>query len=1411
MAHDEPDIADTPPDEHRPRRRWLRRIAIGLGGLLALVIVVLGIGFIAINSDSGRRFAARQIEGLEFDTGMRINVREIRGSLFGGMSLIGFTVSDTKGVFLRSPEVKIDWQPTAYLKNHIDVRSLTAETVVLLRLPEFKPSTEEGPLLPDIDIDIGRMRIDRFIAEPPVASERRIARLSGLAHIADQRAQVTLNGTTIAVQGGGAGGDRLAVKLDAMPERNRFDIDVKIDAPAGGVLAAMAGVKDPMALTIAGRGDWAKWDGRLAADLAGSELARLEIKGRNGTFGIRGPTRVARLLTGPSAALLGPVTNLNLAATLDKRRIDLAGVVFSDAFNMSGDGAVDLADNTFDGLKLAFVLARPSVLAPNLVGRNVRGVLTLDGAFATPRVDYELTAARLAMNEMGIENLRAAGAARVDADKIVIPVAARATRITGLDVAAGGALRNIRLDGDLAVDWPRILSDNMRIRSDRIDARTILLADASRGLYTGAIDGRINGYRVESVGLFDLDTDADLKSVRGGFALAGRVRARSTRLFNDGVRDFLGGNLVASSDIAYGPDGIIRFGNVRMAAPAIRVTGGRGSYAPNGRIELAATGVSNQYGRVGVQLAGTVSNPLATVTAERPNLGIGLANLRARVTGTRAGYRLNATGRTDYGDLTADVTLGTGRGPMSLTINRANLGGIDFAGRLQQTRAGPFAGRLDATGQGLAGVVRLGAVGRYQEAVVNLRANSTVLPGPANLAIGGAIVDARVILYDRPHVVADAQLAQTRIGSLNLNAARVIVDYRNGRGQAKLFAEGVSGVPFRVAGNAELEPNLWRASLQGRLRGLAFRTTSPARIVPGRRGYELLPTRIDFGQGNLRLAGTYGPGLKIQSRLDSVDMAIVNAFMPGYGIGGRATGSLDFAQPSPGAFPRADARLTISNFTRTTAVSVSQPLDVNFAGKLLPDGGTASAVMRRRGTVVGRVQASLRPLGPGSGSWTARLLGAPLSGGIRYNGPADTLLSLAGTPQQRLSGPIGLAADFSGRVADPQLAGIVRANNLTYENLTYGTKLTNLALAGRFAGDRLQVERLTATAGSGTVSAQGYVSLSAQGGYPMDLRATLNNARLARSEDLAASATGNLALTKFAGQTALLAGTLRLPETRYRIVRQGSAEVPALTGVRFKPPRGRLRITGDETAETSPATFDLMRLDIDLVAPNELFVSGMGLESEWRADLKVTGTRAAPRWAGNLELIRGTLGFADRSFEVTDGRIQFTGGSAADPVIALRATDDIEDVTVNVQIAGQASNPQITFSSTPGLPQDEILARILFGSSIGNIDAIQAVQLAASLNSLRGSGGGLNPLGKLRSATGIDRLRILSPDEASGRGTALAAGQYLSDDIYVEIITDARGFTATQLEVSLSKALSLLSQAGGSGLTNVSLRYRKNY
>jgi translocation and assembly module TamB len=426
-------------------------------------------------------------------------------------------------------------------------------------------------------------------------------------------------------------------------------------------------------------------------------------------------------------------------------------------------------------------------------------------------------------------------------------------------------------------------------------------------------------------------------------------------------------------------------------------------------------------------------------------------------------------------------------------------------------------------------------------------------------------------------------------------------------------------------------------------------------------------------------------------------------------------------------------------------------------------------------------------------------------------GPADALFSFAGLSDQRLSGPLGVAADFSCKLSQPCLAGVVRGKGLTYANTAYGTRLTSMELSGRFTGNRLQIDQLVAQAGGGTVRGNGYINLAADSGYPANIELTLNGAELADSSALSATASGTVRLVKAANQSPTLSGTVRLPETRYQIIRQGSARVPELTGVRFKPPRGRPRVTGDAAPAAGAAGFGNVALDLNIVAPGQLYVTGMGLESEWRADLHVTGTGQAPRISGEVDLVRGTLGFAGRSFDLREGTVRFIGGGTGDAVITLRAEETIEGVAVAINVGGSVTDPQITFSSTPGLPQDEILSRILFGSSIGNLSAIQAVQLAASLNSLRGSGGGLNPLGKLRSASGIDRLRILGADDATGRGTSLAAGKYISDDIYLEVVTDARGFTATQLEVALSESLSILSQAGGSNTTNVNLRYRKDY
>ncbi len=1406
-------VDDTAPDGTMTagKRPVWRRIAKGVGiavaGVVALALIVL----FGINTDPGRRFVADQIGGYTTASGLNIKVGRIDGSLYGQMTLSDLRVSDTTGVFLDSPKLAVDWRPFAFASNHVDVRELTADAVNLRRRPVLKPtpSDPDAPLLPDLDIDVNRLKIGRFAIGAPVTGQPHILSIDGAVHIADRRAQLVANAAALRAPGV-AGGDRLALTLDAVPDENKLNVDVKLQAPVGGVVATMGGLTQPLAVSVGGRGGWASWQGRAVARLGGGELANLGLTAKSGHIEVRGITRPGLYLAGPVERLTAPTLQVAIDTTLNERRADTRIKLQSDALAVDAGGVLDLANSRFGQFAVDAKLLTPGAIAPNVNGRDVTARVVLDGAFATPTVDYKIAAGSLGFGEMAVQNLYAEGLATVNADRILVPVQARARRVTGLNAAVGGLANNVAIQGDFAIAMPNILSDNLRIRSDNIDATAIVVANVQTGRYTGALKGRVNNYRVDSIGIIDLSTDAKLvPGPNGGFGITGRVVARTKQLFNDGARSFLGGNAVVRADIGYSPEGVVTFGGLRMNAPQFRITRGQGRFDPRtGAVAVDADAVSTQYGPLSARVTGSATNPVVVLRAARPGVGVGLVDLQARVVGRNGAYAVTASGGTNYGPFTADVLVRPGN-QLAVDVRRVVFAGIVANGRVVQTAAGPFAGALAFNGQGLNGNVRLASQGGNQRADVTARAYNARLPGPVDFTIGRAIVDASIVMLPKaPQIVADVQLADTRYGPTVIQAARAKVNYVGGRGTAQALLTGSNGVPFRVALNARLAPDDYLVALQGLANGINFRTANPARIRNVAGEYRLSPTRIDFDRGSARIAGAYGRTTTAQVRLDRLDLSVLSAFVPNLGISGQATGSIDYAQTGTTSIPTADARIIVAQFRRTGLAAVSTPVDIVFAGKLLADGGEARALVKSGQTVVGRMLATLRPLPPGSGSWSTRLMSAPLAGGIRYNGPSSLLFSFAALEGQQLTGPIAVAADFSGRVSAPRLNGVIRADALTYDNETYGTRLSRMQLAGRFNNDRLEITRLAARAGDGTVEAQGSIGLAADSGFPIDLRATLNNARLANSDALAATTSGTVRLTN-GPQGGLIRGELTIPNARYQIIRQGAAEVPELTGIRRRSEMRTPRPT-DRPAPAAPV--GLFKLDLRVRADNQLFVSGMGLESEWEMDLRIGGTSAAPVITGGLDLIRGTYSFAGKRFEVSRGVIRFRGGALTDPDINIQATTTTDGITATLNVTGTGQRPQISFTSTPNLPQDEVLSRLLFGTNPENLSAMEAIQLASALNSLRGSGGGgLNPLGKLRSATGFDRLRVLGADDTTGRGTSLAAGKYLTDDIYVEIVTDARGFTATQLEIALTRALSILTSTGSFGGSSGSVRYSKNY
>lgn len=1413
MADDVPEAtADDAPEVIVVRQPLWRRVVVWVAAGLAALALLLVAAVLLINTQPGRDFVVRQLNSFTLASGLNFRVQRIEGSLYGAMVLRGVEVRDSQGTFATAQEMRVDWRPFSYLRNHVDVRSLTSPEIKLARLPALKPSGDpDAPFLPDLDIDIAKLDIARIDIAPAVAGQRYLARLSGSAHLADGRAQIMADGGTVAAPGL-AGGDTLALRLDAVPDKNRFDIGLKVNGPANGFIAGLAGLAAPLAVSVDGKGDWTNWQGKAIGTLGGQGLADLAITAQSGQFKVRGPTNPGLYLKGPVERLASPRLDLDMDFKWANRAADGVLKLRSPALAIEAKGIVDLGQNRFGNLNVDGLLLTPGAIAPNLRGRSVRVGLALDGPFNAPVVDYKISAALLAFGETGVEQLQAEGRARIEADRILIPVKAKAARVTGLNAAAGGLVNNLTVNGDLAISGSQILSDNLKLRSDRIDATAIIAADMSTGRYTAALKGRVNDYQIDGVGVVDLRTDAQLfQAPGGGWGIRGQIAGETRKIFSNGAREFLGGNAVASARLSLDAKGIVTITDVRMKAPQFRITRGSGRYDPAGPILIDAEGISNAYGPLTAHVTGTLNAPEILLRAPRPGLGVGLLGLTAKIRGRGDAYEVNATGDTDYGPFNADVLVRTGE-QLAIDIEKARFAGMDITGKLVQAPAGPFAGQLSFNGSGITGSAVLAAQGDRQRADVEAKALNATIPGEAGLTIGRGQLTARVLagnleLSGPPEIVADAQVANLRYGeTVTIKTGRVKIDYRDGKGNAQAFVTGSSGVPFRIGANAQLTPDQWLVALQGQASGVNFKTVQPARIAIRGGTYTLQPTKVDFDKGNARLAGSYGNGIVLRARLDSLDLALLNLLRPGIGIDGSASGSFDFAQPTPSAFPSADARLELKNFTRSGLATVSTPVDISFVGKLLPDGGDARALIKRGGVTIGRVVATLNPLGPEAGPWTTRLLAAPLGGGIRYNGPAAVPFSLAGLADQQLDGQIGMAADFSGRVREPRLDGVIRANALTYENETFGTRLTNMKIDGRFSNDEFILNSITATAGEGTVSASGKIGLSQAADYPITLTADLNNARLARSDSLGATATGKITLTKAPG-VAKIEGRLTIPEAKYEIIRQGAAEVAELTGIRRKS-----ELNADGTRpKPKPGFAGVFDLALRIRAENQLTVSGMGLESEWRANILIGGTSAAPDVRGTMEVVRGTYSFASRRFDISRGTIRFQGGALSNPTIDIQATTTAEGVTAILNVSGTAQQPRIAFTSTPSLPQEEVLSRLFFGTNVTNLSATEAIQLAAALNSLRGSGGGLNPLGKLKSATGIDRLRILGADDATGRGTALAAGKYITNNIYIEIITDARGFTATQLEISLNRALSILSQTGSFGGSSVAIRYSKDY
>ena len=130
-----------------------------------------------------------------------------------------------------------------------------------------------------------------------------------------------------------------------------------------------------------------------------------------------------------------------------------------------------------------------------------------------------------------------------------------------------------------------------------------------------------------------------------------------------------------------------------------------------------------------------------------------------------------------------------------------------------------------------------------------------------------------------------------------------------------------------------------------------------------------------------------------------------------------------------------------------------------------------------------------------------------------------------------------------------------------------------------------------------------------------------------------------------------------------------------------------------------------------------------------------------------------------------------------------------------LEISGTASKPKVTLTSTPEMPQDEVLAQLLFHRSSASLSPFELASAASSLAELSGaaSSGG-NPLGGIRQQLGLEQLSIGTGPNGSA---ALQVGRYVAPRVYIGAQQGA-GSNSSQakVEIDIAKGLKVVGTVG---------------
>ena len=427
---------------------------------------------------------------------------------------------------------------------------------------------------------------------------------------------------------------------------------------------------------------------------------------------------------------------------------------------------------------------------------------------------------------------------------------------------------------------------------------------------------------------------------------------------------------------------------------------------------------------------------------------------------------------------------------------------------------------------------------------------------------------------------------------------------------------------------------------------------------------------------------------------------------------------------------------------------------------------------------------------------------------LAFSGQSAAALANPFLKPRALSGALTYDLRLNGPLSLNSLSGNVSLANGTLSDPSQTFGFTAVAANATLGGGQAQIRAEAQVSTGGSITVQGNTGLALPFNGALDV--VLTGVRLRDTALYDTTTNGQLTITGPLAGGALVAGTITLDRTELRIPSTGltgAEPIPDITHLNEPQDVHETRARAGLFASTAAANSHagLYPLDIRVLAPNKIFLRGRGLDAELGGSLQLRGTTANILPGGSFELIRGRLDILGHRLVLSQAQLLMQG--ALEPRIDVLATTESDGVIASVQISGPALNPDLSFTSDPALPEEEVLAQLLFGKNLQNLSAFQAAQMAGAVATLAGRGGeGL--IGRLRKKSGLDNLDIQTSDTGE---TQLTAGKYLSDKVYTEVTVDQTGKTQIDLNLDIKSHITLKGKLDSDGNTGLGLFLEKNY